>query len=294
MSAPLIGIITVDHNGRFAAVDDGFCRQLGHNDSANLMGRLLTDVLAIPSHAAWALNGGISGEALDVVLQGSNGESSRSSHAVAVRMTEHSLPGESFKLMMVSSRRMEPDGQLAHLGAALQTWVAVIDALPACIALLDAGGRVTSLNGMWKRTLAHDANGMVRPLLPGAPYAEGCHRVGIVTADDAAAIADGIGQVIAGDRETFSVEIQLADSDIWHLVEVVPLDRNAFDGAVVVHTDITERKRAEAARIEERNFVQSVIDSLPGIFYLINERGGFDLWNRTFEEVTGDQAEERA
>jgi hypothetical protein len=58
-------------------------------------------------------------------------------------------------------KRLDLDGQVAHLGTALKTWIAVIDALPASIALLDAGGRVTSLNGMWKRVLADDRHGIV-------------------------------------------------------------------------------------------------------------------------------------
>ncbi len=158
-----------------------------------------------------------------------------------------------------SLKRLDLDGQLAHLETALKTWIAVIDALPASIALLDAGGRVTSLNGMWKRVLADDRHGIVGRRSPGEQYAEGCQRVGILTPEDASAVAAGISQVITGHRDTFSAEFRLADRDCWHLIEVVPLDRESFDGSVVVHTDVTERRRLHedltnhAARLAEAN-----------------------------------------
>ncbi|MBF0461231.1 MAG: PhnD/SsuA/transferrin family substrate-binding protein [Magnetococcales bacterium] len=58
--------------------------------------------------------------------------------------------------------------------------------------------------------------------------------------------------------------------------------------------DITERKEKDDALRKERDFIRRLIDSLPGIFYLINQDGKFCLWNKKFEEVTGFGAEEMA
>jgi len=40
------------------------------------------------------------------------------------------------------------------------------------------------------------------------------------------------------------------------------------------------------ALLQERNFSDSVINSIPGIFYLFDENGRFIRWNRNFEKVT--------
>ncbi len=49
--------------------------------------------------------------------------------------------------------------------------------------------------------------------------------------------------------------------------------------------DITERKYIELEIVKEKYLSDSVIDNLPGIFYLINQKGKFIRWNRNLEEV---------
>jgi len=44
--------------------------------------------------------------------------------------------------------------------------------------------------------------------------------------------------------------------------------------------------------IKAKTFSESIIDSLPGIFYLFDEKGKFLRWNKNFEEVTGYSGEE--
>ncbi len=48
-----------------------------------------------------------------------------------------------------------------------------------------------------------------------------------------------------------------------------------------------ERKKAEAALLREKNFSNTTIDSLPGVFYLFDEQGKFLRWNKNFEQVSG-------
>ncbi|MFO7667931.1 MAG: PAS domain S-box protein, partial [Desulfobacterales bacterium] len=56
--------------------------------------------------------------------------------------------------------------------------------------------------------------------------------------------------------------------------------------------DITERKQTEEAVLQERNFAQAAVDSLPGLFYLFDEQGKFLRWNKNFEETSGYSAGE--
>jgi two-component system, cell cycle sensor histidine kinase and response regulator CckA len=72
----------------------------------------------------------------------------------------------------------------------------------------------------------------------------------------------------------------------------------AADGSVeyVIPTgiDITEHRKAEGALLEEKKFSDVVIDSLPGLFYIVDEKGTMIRWNNNLQEVTGYSPEELA
>jgi PAS domain S-box-containing protein len=63
-------------------------------------------------------------------------------------------------------------------------------------------------------------------------------------------------------------------------------------GAFGTVTDITLLKEAEAALLKEKDLSNSIIDSLPGVFYLLDEQGRFLRWNKNFEQVLGFTPEE--
>jgi PAS domain S-box-containing protein/putative nucleotidyltransferase with HDIG domain len=62
-----------------------------------------------------------------------------------------------------------------------------------------------------------------------------------------------------------------------------------YQGIVI---DITERKQAEQAFLEEKLFSDTVIDSMPGVFYVFDEETRLVRWNRSFAEISGYYAEE--
>jgi PAS domain S-box-containing protein len=57
---------------------------------------------------------------------------------------------------------------------------------------------------------------------------------------------------------------------------------------------LLQQKRAEESLLRERNLSESLINSLPGIFYLFNQQGRFLRWNRNLELVSGYSAGEIA
>ncbi|MBL0182167.1 MAG: PAS domain S-box protein [Chitinophagaceae bacterium] len=56
--------------------------------------------------------------------------------------------------------------------------------------------------------------------------------------------------------------------------------------------DITEREMIKSQSIREKELSDSIINSLPGIFYLYDKDGNFLRWNKNFETVTGYTEEE--
>ena len=54
-----------------------------------------------------------------------------------------------------------------------------------------------------------------------------------------------------------------------------------------ISRDVTERRQLEEALLAEKNFMDSVLNSLPGIFYTLDENGGLLRWNKNFKELVG-------
>jgi len=77
------------------------------------------------------------------------------------------------------------------------------------------------------------------------------------------------------------------------LTTKVPIkdSRGTVVGLVGISRDITERKQVEESLRREKVFADIVIDSIPGVFYLLDSQGRFVRWNHLFEEVTGLTAE---
>jgi PAS domain S-box-containing protein len=66
----------------------------------------------------------------------------------------------------------------------------------------------------------------------------------------------------------------------------------SLSGISIYFRDITEQKKAEDDVITEKQLSDSIINNLPGIFYLYDENGKYLRWNKTFEIVTGYSGEE--
>jgi PAS domain S-box-containing protein len=65
-------------------------------------------------------------------------------------------------------------------------------------------------------------------------------------------------------------------------------------GFVTTYRDVTAEEYAHDRLRRERDLRQTLVDSLPGIFYLFNADGRFLWWNKSFEEITGYAGDEIA
>ncbi len=103
-------------------------------------------------------------------------------------------------------------------------------------------------------------------------------------------VVSGASVVIPGKDRPFGVvavfsrERRAFSKDDVHFVKAVSN----------ILADAIERKRTEEHLRHEKDFSDAAIDSLPGIFYLLDHQGRFLRWNRTFERVSGYSAEEMA
>jgi len=184
---------------------------------------------------------------------------------------------------------------LRHREAAKRA--AILDALPVHIALLDNQGFIISVNEAWRRFGRASA-----PQGPG--YEVGVNYLGVCDsahgddAFEAKQAAAGIRSVLDGDAKNFSLEYPCHSptEQRWFLMTVTPLSDGRPKGVVVMHLDITERKRAEKALQESKNLLQLVVENVPSrIFwkdrnlqYLgCNSRFAQDAGHSRPDELTG-------
>lgn len=78
----------------------------------------------------------------------------------------------------------------------------------------------------------------------------------------------------------------------------VSLSHKTDDGTVeylsLVARDISDRKRIERELIAEKVLSDTIIDSIPGVFYIFDSQGKFFRWNKNAELFTGYSSEEMA
>jgi len=122
---------------------------------------------------------------------------------------------------------------------------AVLDSIPANIAILDPNGVIVAVNARWQAFAEANHLGD-EAMCVGANYLEVCR---IARADPSARVAaDGILDVMKGFRSTFYHEYPChsPDEQRWFTLRATPLiDYSHF--VVVLHEDITERILAQTA-----------------------------------------------
>ncbi|MBK8595095.1 MAG: PAS domain S-box protein [Holophagales bacterium] len=169
----------------------------------------------------------------------------------------------------------------------------LIDALESQVCLVDEAGLIVAVNRSWEefaRENGHAAPGG----FPGLSYLAACDAV----ADSdpgAASAASGIRAVLRGEVRTFSLEYA-CDSPTerrWFEATVTGLRRNGSSFAVVVHTEVSCRKRAEEALVESEKRFRSLVENVPNIAVQgYDEERRVVFWNAASETLYGYGREE--
>lgn len=123
---------------------------------------------------------------------------------------------------------------------------AILDALPAHIALLDASGRIAAVNAAWRAfAVANTFSGAGFGV--GADYLAVCARAQAQGSEGAGEALAGLRAVLAGERAQFSLEYPCHSPDTrrWFRLQVVPLYPGRNEGVVVMHLDITAHRHLQ-------------------------------------------------
>jgi diguanylate cyclase (GGDEF)-like protein len=163
---------------------------------------------------------------------------------------------------------------------------AILNGLPAHIALVDSQGVIVSCNRAWQDFA--EANGLPPPGYGvGVNYLETCDE-----AREGHEAANGIRSVLAGDVLSFSFEYPCHSptQQRWFLMTVTPSSHDVMAGAVIMHLNITERMQAEIG-MKRLNRVYAVLSEINALIVRVHdqdelfsdacriavEHGGFDV-----------------
>ena len=139
---------------------------------------------------------------------------------------------------------------------------AILSSLRDHVAVLDEDGVIIAVNEAWARSTGD--RGLVGTSCVGVGdnYLEVCRRAAVDPDDSASRALAGIGAVLAGAMPYFELEYACVSPTErrWFVMTVTPF-KKPEGGVVVVHRDITDRRRLGEA-IEERLGFETLVTDL--------------------------------
>jgi diguanylate cyclase (GGDEF)-like protein len=159
---------------------------------------------------------------------------------------------------------------LRHAEASRQA--AILNALPAHIALLDAQGVIISVNEAWLRYASPTA-----PQDPG--HAVGCNYVVLCDGSQGDGafvghkVAQGIRSVLAGTARAFSIDYSRRSATEHRslMLTVTPLFGARPNGVVVMHVDVTAERLTED-KLRRLNRVHAVLSGINSVIVRVGDR----------------------
>jgi signal transduction histidine kinase len=155
-----------------------------------------------------------------------------------------------------------------------------LDSLSAHIAILDESGEIIAVNGMW-RSFAEANGGDPGEVSESANYLQACDSAAGLNAEEAAAFAEGIRDVLSGRRENFEMEYPCHSPTErrWFIGRVTPYFCNEKSWAVVAHENITERKLAEEALQDQKVLLETILGQAADAIIVCDDQGRFTFAN---------------
>ena len=187
---------------------------------------------------------------------------------------------------LAAERRLQELADLRHAEAARQA--VILNALPANIALLDAGGFIVSVNEGWQRFAG--TNALIDPDFGmGLDYLAVCDSAQGADSAEARRAAGGIRSVLDGSARTYSLEYPCHSplEQRWFLMTVTPLSDERLEGAVIMHLDTTEQKRMKDELVASERRFSELLDTVELISLMLDGEGRVTYCNDFFLKLTG-------
>ena len=248
-----VGVAHANRDGRFLRCNPHLCDMLGYS-AAELTGRTISDITH-PEDLAEDLV--LRQRLLTAELASYRFEKRyvcKSGAPLWVRVTASVVRDASgavdYRVAVIEDIRARKQAEQALLEAT-QFVQGVKDSVLDHMAVLDRNGIIVSVNAAWQRFAAQNGAAAGSPagaIGVGADYLAVCRAAQGPNSEEAAAAAHGIAAVLVGEQALFALEYAChgPTQQRWFHMNVTPL-RGGAGGAVIVHSDITRRRRDEDA-----------------------------------------------
>lgn len=180
----------------------------------------------------------------------------------------------------------------AQLQASERFNKSTLDALPDHICVVAEDGRILAVNEAWNAFMRRNG-GAVLGCGPGANYLEECRRAASAGDAGSAEFLAGLGAVLRGESDRFSLEYpcHAPDEERWFRVTVAPFSGDGPRLAVVSHEDVTARKLGERLLRLQGRALDAIADGL-AIADARDRNYPLVYVNKAFERITGYTAGE--
>ncbi len=133
----------------------------------------------------------------------------------------------------------------------------------------------------------------------GVPEFMGLHPLDVLHPDDVPLLTDTLAQAKAAHSGWKNVLLRWRHKDSGYRyfessASAIVDEKNRLLGFQGVDRDMTEQMAMQSTVQQESRLRKFIVESLPGVFYLFNRAGKFQLWNSNFETLSQYSAGELA
>ena len=215
-----------------------------------------------------------------LAMPGSPGVEGRC-RVVLIDLTELEASAEQLRAMTEAHRRNAEEKE------------AILNALPAQIALLGPLGRIVAVNESWGAFAMANAL-LSTDFFTGRNYLEVCDGATGDCSEEARAAAQGLRAVLSGEQPSFTLEYPChsPQEQRWFRLMATPVSSARHAGAVVMHVDITERKKSEERLRESEERFRTMTNSIFQLAWIGRADGYITWYNQRWYDYTGTTPEQ--
>lgn len=171
---------------------------------------------------------------------------------------------------------------------AVQLQSETLNALPASVALVDHEGRILVVNAAWQRFsqmcgVSAPGYGVGRDYFEVALSAQSACTETAITQPGMRAVIEGRSQIFTHEYAAMTVP----GGPRWYRMVVAPITIHHKRGAVVMHTDITDRKAVEEQLRASEERYRLVVETAQEAICLTDDRWRITLCNSRLTEMLG-------
>ena len=146
---------------------------------------------------------------------------------------------------------------------------AILDSLTSHIAVVNQQGVIMAVNEAWRQFASNNGDPLLRTTGIGCNYLEVCQKGAEAGNFDAITAYRAIQDVLSGTQPqcVTNYYCPTPDGDSWYTMQVMALN-DGSGGAVISHTDISQKWKADAALRESEARFSKIFNSNPAPIYI--------------------------